>query len=110
MSFTILSNLTNATTGLEGVPIALNSQLPNIMTGILVFIWAVITLGGYISEEQRKGKANFAGWGSIGGLIVGFVAIILTFIPGLMSLTNLFAIMSIEFLLVMWFLFTNDDF
>lgn len=107
-----LPNLSNYTTGMEGLVIAETSQIPQIAGAILFFIYVIILGVGYSQQEKRTGAGNLAMWSSIAGLITTTGGFILLLDDNLFS-ASLLGIVLISVLVTIvsaiWFLTSERD-
>lgn len=72
----------NFSAGLDQYFLYLNNQIPNLFNGVLVFIFLLIFLGGYIGTKRNEGKNDIGLWMAVGGLITLMIALILNIIAG----------------------------
>lgn len=104
-----LYNIPANTTDPSQLAVGLSSALPRLSLSILILIYIVITLAGYMSEERQKGRARFAFWLTIAGLITTTISFIMFLIDGLIGLEIIISCMAITFLSAMAFFVATRD-
>lgn len=102
MPYTIPTNLTNGSTGLEQLLIYEAGQVPFLMPGILFSIFIIILSAGYFSQDRRIGEGNFPMWCAIAGLITTTGAFILFLYQNLLNLEVLIICVIITILSMLW--------
>lgn len=70
-------NLSNSSTGLEGILAAEAAQINGLAAGLLFLVYMVLLGAGYFAQERRTGAGNLLMWASISGLITTTGAFIL---------------------------------
>jgi hypothetical protein len=90
--------------------VKITEQVPGLVPALLFMIWAIITIGGYFTQERRIGTGHFPMWFTIGGLITTTISFILYLIPGLLNLEMVIILIAVTFGSAMWyFLASRSD-
>lgn len=76
--------------------------------GIVVFIWALITLTGYFAQDRRGGRGNMPMWLTIGGFFTTIIAFILFLFNGIISLYIVTVCIVLFIVFAGWFLFSSE--
>lgn len=79
----------NQTGGLDQALQYVSGQVPTLFPMILVTVFLVIAISGYLSQERKTGRGNIAMWFSISGLITTTGAYMLFLMEGIINLTVL---------------------
>lgn len=101
-------NMTNGSGGLEQLFIYESSQLDIFAPAILLFIFFIITLSGYFSQEKKSGRGNLSMWFAVSMLITTFLAFILFLYNGIINLATLSICVVLSILFTTWFLFDDS--
>jgi hypothetical protein len=80
MNYT-LPNQINQTGELDSLLYYINLNVPIFTPMLLIFIFFVILLAGYFSQERRTGRAMFSQWFAVASFITTVMAIIFLMIP-----------------------------
>ena len=86
-----------------------SGQIPILFPLILLFIWVVIALSGYFSQERKLGRSSFAQWGAIASLITTTGAFVLFLIPGVLNIETVSISVVVTIIFGFWFLFDSGD-
>lgn len=86
-----------------------SNQIPFFFDIVLLIIFLVISLGGYISQDRKTNTPDILMWLTIGAYITSFSAIILNFIPSVVSIysTTFWIIITIG--LSSWFVVSGSS-
>jgi hypothetical protein len=97
-----LYNLTNATTP-DGVLIGLASSVPAFPIMLLLFTWFLVFLGGSLKQNSRYGYADIPQWSVLASMSILLLGLIMTISAGLIPMSVLGIIVSINILTGIWF-------
>lgn len=84
-----------------------SGQVPILWPCILFVIYLIIAVGGYMTQQRKVSRANFAIWSAIAGLIVTTGAFVLFFIPGAMNIETLSICVTVTIVSAFWALWDS---
>lgn len=82
MPYNLQQNITNPTDLLINVSTEVSIFAPI----MLFFVWALITIGGFMANDKKTGKTSFFQWLVAGGFVTNIISLILFLIVGIISL------------------------
>lgn len=98
-----LYDLPNATSGIDTIGVQLISAVPSFTYMILFFVFIIVTIGGIIRQNMRRGNADYPLWFTIGAMATFFVALLMSVISGIIDLTALVITTVILIFCSVWF-------
>lgn len=102
---------TNNTVTPDQLVINISQNVPIIPNILLVTIFLVIALSGYMSKSRREGSekaGNLPMWFAIAGLITSTGSFILFLADGIVNITTVITCFSVTILSCLWYLFSDN--
>lgn len=87
----------------------MSTNLEWLMSGVLFFIFISFALGNYMYRDRKTGKGNLPESLAISSFITTGGAIILYFIPGLLSLATVINCLTFMIIFMIWYMFSNKE-
>jgi CHASE2 domain-containing sensor protein len=95
-------NLPNSTVGSDAIFKETMTVVPLFIPMLLLFIFAVVFLGGISRQKARSGFADYPMWSVVASLSIFLVSLILTLYDGLISLIQLTIVVVINIFSAIW--------
>ncbi len=87
-----------------------NSITGGLFSRLLLFaIFMIIMLGSFFSQRRIDGNEDMAGSAAMAGFITSGAAIILSFIPGMVTTADVVITISITIVMVLWLLTSKSS-
>ena len=103
-----LPNLTDDS-GLVGATTYVTGQLPFLAPSLLFFLFIIIAIAGYKSQESRTGRGNISMWLCVSSFITTTGAGILYLIPNLIGIETVVIGIALTFIFTLFFIFSEAD-
>lgn len=106
--YTLPVNLTNGTSGIEGIFVYEASQINIFGAGLLFMIFMVILFAGYSQEQRRHGRAKESTWFAVSGMITAFLSMVLFLMNGIVNLATVITCIVLSIIFTTIKLFDSD--
>jgi len=98
MTYETLGNR-NASKGIQEIFIYVNDVTNNVFTPMFLFsFFLIVFLGSYFTAERVRGRGDWFISFIVAGYTTSGLAIILSFIPGLIDITTIIVTLSVSFI------------
>ena len=97
-----LYNTPNLSDGIDEALVEVALTVPSFIPMFLIFIFGTILIGGLIAQRSKTGIADFPQWSVIASISTLMVALPMTLISGLLSLTTFSIIVTITITSGVW--------
>jgi len=98
-----LYELPNATEGMDAILVDVATTIPSFIPMFLVFVFAVILIGGVSSQKRRSGYSDFPMWAVLSSIATLLVTLPMTLISGLINITTLAIVVIVTLMSGLWF-------
>lgn len=98
-----LFNIPNLSSGIDDAIVSTGQEVSAFPVMILVFVFAIIFLGGSANQKRRIGTADYPFWAVLGGVTISFLALIFTLGNGMIDIVTLGIVISFTILAALWF-------
>ena len=97
-----LYNPPNLTDGIDEALVDVALAVPSFIPMFLIFIFGTILIGGLIAQRNKTGIADFPQWSVIASISTLMIALPMTLISGMLSLTTFSIIVTITITSGVW--------
>jgi len=97
----------NLTSGIDDALVTTANAVPIFPVMILVFVFAMVWMGGTSNQKRRTGNADYPFWTVLAGLTTTMLSLIFTLGGGLINLTTLGIVVAITILSAVWFFLSS---
>ena len=92
----------NLSGGIDPVIKGISTSVPPFIPMFLVFVYGIITLGGFIAQKNRTGYGDFPMWSTLGGLGTLLVALPLSISAGIINTITLTIVVLVTLISGIW--------
>lgn len=85
------------------------SVVPIFPSLLLVAIFLITTIGSYFAQKRIQGIANFPASYAVGGFVTASIALVMSLLPGFLSLPILIIAVANSIGGFLWFVFSDQD-
>jgi hypothetical protein len=100
--------LPNMSEGMDSALVGISTSVPIFVPMFLLFVYAVIMIGGSIQQRNRTGYSDIPLWSTIGFIGTLMVALPMTLVAGVINSTYLVIIVILTILSGMWLFLDNN--
>lgn len=93
----------NLSAGIDDAIISTATEVPMFPVMILVFVFAVILIGGSSNQKRRLGTADIPFWAVLASMATTLVALVMTLGDGVIDITTLGIVIGITLMCGLWF-------
>ena len=97
----------NFSKGSDQFFIYLAGEIPFLVPLLLTAFFLIVAFGGYTNEVRRRGTGDFATWFSAAGFATAILAILLSFVDGMMTTTTLTTAIVVAIIGAVWLMATD---
>lgn len=99
----------NTTQGLHTLLVYVNDVTSGLFTRLLLFaFFLIIAIGSYLSMQRTSGRNDLAASCAMGGYVTSGAAIIMSFIPGVISGIDIVVTIALTILFTLWLLMSRS--
>lgn len=98
-----LYNFPNATTGIDDALVQTASEVNVFVPMVLVFIFAVVFIGGITTQRRTTGRGDAPMWALLGSVTTLLLALVMTLVQGLIQVQVLAIVGAVTILSGLWF-------
>ena len=92
----------NLTGGLDETFVEIATAVPSFVYSFLFFVFAIVFIGGIISQKRRNGWADYPLWATMASLSTLLITLLLTLKQGLINLEVLGIVIAVTIFSGLW--------